>query len=379
MSTNTLEKSIFMFFSEKFVSKRLRVPYVILGEKLRTIRRNNGVLNKEKATFLTLDASNYFGKKVRNVLLKSLGECQPLTTRKGIKETPKKVNGWFTPIRFVHDDKCSKFGAAEWVKSRNMNLKILEYITKELNKRHPKIGVNLEAYVDDMVIKSQTYQDIIRDVEQTFSTLQKINMKLNLKKCLFEMEEGKSLGYVVTSERIRVNPEKTKAIMDIPSPRTLKQMQSLKATEATFLEIKKLVFELPTLTTPKKGETLMMYLAVADEAFSAVLLTERDGRQIAIHYVSRSLQGAKTNYAPMDKLTLGLVHAARLAKWDVELGWYGIQYFPRVAVEGQVLADFLADTSTEVNATLVVANTLRVEDIPESSNARENLTPVLRA
>ncbi|GJZ25362.1 reverse transcriptase domain-containing protein, partial [Tanacetum coccineum] len=197
------------------------------------------------------------------------------------------------------------------------------------------------------------------------------------------------------------------------------------AVEAAFLEMKKLVSELPTLTTPKKGETLMMYLAASDEAVSAVLLTERDGRQMPIHYVSRSLQGAKTNYASMENLTLALVHAARLlrsqaikeytsqeisnqgpptpqrikvitnspikqvlsnseasgrlAKWVVELGAYDIQYMPRVVVKGQILEDFLADTLMEINVAPVVASTPRVEDIPESSNARENLTPGLRA
>ncbi|GJU46540.1 reverse transcriptase domain-containing protein [Tanacetum coccineum] len=272
-------------------------------------------------------------------------------------------------------------------------------------------------------------------------------MKLNPKKCSFGMEEGKFLGYIVTSEGIRANPEKAKAVMDMPSPKTLKQMQSLsgklaalnrflsksakrslpfldtlkkctkkkdfrwtKAAEAAFLEMKKLVSELPTLTTPKKGETLMMYLAATNEAVSAVLLTKRDGRQMPIHYVSRSLQGAKTNYAPMEKLALALVHAARrlrryfqahpikvitdspigqvlnnsgasrrLAKWAVKLGAYGIMYVPRVAIKGQVLADFLADTPTEINVTPEVVNNPKVEDIPESSNAREDLTPGLRA
>ncbi|GJR90732.1 reverse transcriptase domain-containing protein [Tanacetum coccineum] len=224
--------------------------------------------------------------------------------------------------------------------------------------------------VDDMVIKSQTEQVIIRDVEQTFSTLQKINMKLNPKKCSFGVEEGNFMGYVVTSEGIRGNLEKTKAVMDMPSPRTLKQMQSLsgklaalnhflsksaerslpfldtlkkctnkkdfrwtEAAEATFLEMKKLVSELPTLTTLKKGKTLMMYLATTDEAVSAVLLTETDGRQIPIHYAIKEV---------------------------VELKEYDIQYVPRVAVKGQILANFLADTSMEINVAPVVASTPRV-------------------
>ncbi|GKA38003.1 reverse transcriptase domain-containing protein [Tanacetum coccineum] len=246
-----------------------------------------------------------------------------------------------------------------------------------------QIRVNLEAYMDDMVIKSRTEQANIKDIKQTFSTLRRINMKLNPKKCSFD---------------------------------TLKKCTSKKdfrwteAAEAAFLEMKKLVFEFPTLTTPKKGEILMMYLAAANEAVSTVLLTERDGKKMPIHYVSRSLQGAETNYAPMEKLALALVHAARrlrryfqahpikvitdspigqvlnnsgasgrLAKWAVELGAYGITYVPRVAVKGQVLADFLADTPTEINATPEVANNPRVEDIPESSNAREDLTPGPRA
>ncbi|GJZ57305.1 reverse transcriptase domain-containing protein [Tanacetum coccineum] len=150
----------------------------------------------------------------------------------------------------------------------------------------------------------------------------------------------------------------------------------------------------------------MMYLAAANEAVSAVLLTKRNGKQMPIHYVSRSLQGAKTNYAPMEKLALALVHAARrlrryfqahpikvitdspigqvlnnsrasgrLAKWAVELGAYGITYVPRVAIKGHVLVDFQADTPTEISAIAEVPNNLIVEDIPEPSNARGDLTP----
>ncbi|GJZ43145.1 reverse transcriptase domain-containing protein [Tanacetum coccineum] len=212
-----------------------------------------------------------------------------------------------------------------------------------------------------------TYQRLVDSAfkEQIGVNLEAINMKLNPKKCSFGMEEGKFLGYIVTSEGIRGNPKKTKAVMDMPSPKTLKKMQSLRATEAALLEMKKLVSELPTLTTLKKGETLMMYLATADEAVSAVLLTERDGRKMPIHYVSRSLQGIETNYSLMEKLTLALVYAARRLR--------------RIAVKGQVLADFLVDASIEINVAPMVASTLRVEDILESSNAMEDLTPGPRA
>ncbi|GKG28193.1 reverse transcriptase domain-containing protein, partial [Tanacetum coccineum] len=60
-----------------------------------------------------------------------------------------------------------------------------------------------------------------------------------------------------------------------------------------------------------KGDELMVYLSAANEAVSSVLLVERRGRQMPIHYVSRLLQGAEVNYAPIEKLALALVHAAR--------------------------------------------------------------------
>ncbi|GJT53182.1 reverse transcriptase domain-containing protein [Tanacetum coccineum] len=88
-----------------------------------------------------------------------------------------------------------------------------------------QIGRNLEAYVDDMVIKSNNEKILIEDTAETFDNLWRINMKLNPKKCSFGVEEGKFLRYMVTSEGIRANPKKTKAIADMQSPRTLKDAE----------------------------------------------------------------------------------------------------------------------------------------------------------
>jgi hypothetical protein len=85
----------------------------------------------------------------------------------------------------------------------------------------------LEAYVDDMVVKSKSEKEMLVDVSETFHNLRQINMKLNPKKCSFGVEEGKFLGYIVTSEGIRANPRKTMAIAEMKSPSTLKEMQSL--------------------------------------------------------------------------------------------------------------------------------------------------------
>ncbi|GJZ43550.1 reverse transcriptase domain-containing protein [Tanacetum coccineum] len=73
-----------------------------------------------------------------------------------------------------------------------------------------QIGQNLEVYVDDLVINSHTEHEILRDIEETFHNLRKINMKLNPKKCTFGVKEGAFLGHVVSMQGIKACPEKQK-------------------------------------------------------------------------------------------------------------------------------------------------------------------------
>ncbi|GKF54321.1 reverse transcriptase domain-containing protein, partial [Tanacetum coccineum] len=52
-----------------------------------------------------------------------------------------------------------------------------------------QIGRNLEAYVDNIVVKSNDEIMLLADVSKTFDNLRRINMKLNPKKCSFKVEE----------------------------------------------------------------------------------------------------------------------------------------------------------------------------------------------
>ncbi|GKC28642.1 reverse transcriptase domain-containing protein [Tanacetum coccineum] len=87
----------------------------------------------------------------------------------------------------------------------------LGYIFLETSRhdRRSKISWNLEVYVDDLVIKSYTKHEILRDIEETFRNLRRINMKLNPKKCTFSAEEGAFLGHMVSMQGIKACPEKS--------------------------------------------------------------------------------------------------------------------------------------------------------------------------
>ncbi|GKC68151.1 reverse transcriptase domain-containing protein [Tanacetum coccineum] len=92
---------------------------------------------------------------------------------------------------------------------------------------HKKIGRNLEVYVDDLVIKSRTESEIIRDIEETFKTLREINMKLNPKKCTFGVEERMFLGYKVNTKGIKVCSDKADVVLSLPSLKCLKDVRKL--------------------------------------------------------------------------------------------------------------------------------------------------------
>lgn len=81
-----------------------------------------------------------------------------------------------------------------------------------------QIRRNIEVYVDDMVIKSINEKRLLENVEETLRTLEKVKMKLNPRKCTFDIEEGQFLGYYITKEGIQPSPVKVDELRDVPSP-----------------------------------------------------------------------------------------------------------------------------------------------------------------
>jgi hypothetical protein len=91
----------------------------------------------------------------------------------------------------------------------------------------PQIGRNIEAYIDDEVVKSKKHGDLLDDLKETFDNLRKYKIMLNSKKCVFSVSSGKLLGYMVSSRGIDMNPKKVEAIEQLQSPRTRKEIQKL--------------------------------------------------------------------------------------------------------------------------------------------------------
>ena len=90
-----------------------------------------------------------------------------------------------------------------------------------------QIGCNVKAYIDGMIVKSKTADDLIADVEETFANLKKYRWKLNTSKCIFGVPSGILLGYIVSARCIEPNPDKVSTITNMKRPTCVKDIQKL--------------------------------------------------------------------------------------------------------------------------------------------------------
>ena len=169
-----------------------------------------------------------------------------------------------------------------------------------------------------MLVKSKEEGSHLDDLEETFKTLLKYQMKLNPSKCAFGVYSGKFLDFMVSQRGIEANPDKIKAILDMQPPKTTKEVQGLtgrvvalnrfvsrstdkclpfsKTLKKTFTwidECQQAFEELKSyLTTPlllspsKQGEELYLYLVVSLTAVSSALIREENRWQLPIYYTS---------------------------------------------------------------------------------------------
>ena len=170
----------------------------------------------------------------------------------------------------------------------------------------PQIGRNVEVYVDDMLVKSLDEGRHLDDLQETFNTLRRYNMKLNPSKCAFGVASGKFLGFMVSHRGIEANPKKIKAILDMKPPQNIKEVESLtgqvivlnrfvsKATDKclpffrvlkrafewmnecqiAFQDLKMYLITALLLSPSVMGEELFLYLAVTPHTVSSALIRE---------------------------------------------------------------------------------------------------------
>jgi hypothetical protein len=213
----------------------------------------------------------------------------------------------------------------------------------------PQIGRNIQAYVDDLIVKSCEKANYISDLAETFANMRRAGLKLNPEKCVFGVTKGKILGCLISAKRIEANPDKIKAIREMEEPKTKKDIQKLNGRVATlnrfisrsakqslpffkalmgkgkiewgpeqskaFAELKAYIEEMEILSPPLPSEPLFLYVAASKAAVSAAIVREVDGEkgkyQSPVYFVSKALSGPKLLYSELETIAYAVVMATR--------------------------------------------------------------------
>jgi hypothetical protein len=90
-----------------------------------------------------------------------------------------------------------------------------------------QLNKDVEAYVDDVVVKTRNSDTLIADLEETFASLREYRWKLNPNNCVFGVPSGKLLGFIISHRGIEANAEKISAITSMKAPTCIKDVQKL--------------------------------------------------------------------------------------------------------------------------------------------------------
>jgi hypothetical protein len=172
-----------------------------------------------------------------------------------------------------------------------------------------QLNKNVEAYMDDVVVKTRNSDTLIADLEETFASLREYRWKLNPNKCVFGVPSRKLRDFIICHRGIEANPEKISSITKMISSTCIKDVQKLTGCMAALnkfismlgewglpffkllkyqekfvwttkvdqalAQLKDFLSNPPVLTAPRKKEQLLLYLSATTHVVSTAIVVEQ--------------------------------------------------------------------------------------------------------
>ena len=202
------------------------------------------------------------------------------------------------------------------------------------------------AYLDDIVIFSQTIDEHCEQLRELFERLRQCNISLNLSKCAFAMKEVDYLGYTLSSDGIKPQQRLTDTIRNFPVPNDRKALKRFLGVsnyyrdfiqmyadvcaplialtsekvpfvwsmecDSSFTTLKDMLCSYPVLAFPRLGESFAVEVDASDVAVGGVLLqTDQMGKEHPVAYFSNTLKREQRNWSPYSKEAYAIVLATR--------------------------------------------------------------------
>lgn len=88
-------------------------------------------------------------------------------------------------------------------------------------------GPNLQVFIDDICLASRTWVEHCQLLEEIFKLLIEANLKLKASKCIFGSKEVIFLGHRLSKDGIQADPEKLRAIENLPRPKSVDDVRRI--------------------------------------------------------------------------------------------------------------------------------------------------------
>ncbi|PKI69594.1 hypothetical protein CRG98_010007 [Punica granatum] len=260
---------------------------------------------------------------------------------------PVEKKNW--KIQMAEEDKIKMTFIAIW---GTFYYKVMSFNLKNVRATYQRAMVilfydmmhkEIEVYFDDIIHKSKEGEDNLVNLKQLFNRLKKYKLRFNLAKCTFGVKSEKLLGFVVSEKGIEVDPDKVKAIMELPPPSTVREVRSFLGLlnyiarfianltdkcqllfrllrknaavewddecQKAFDTVKAYLVQPPMLVQPSPERPLIMYLTVRRQSMGC-MLGQKDNSTHAervIYYLSKKFTEGESNSPEIEKMCCALV------------------------------------------------------------------------
>lgn len=187
------------------------------------------------------------------------------------------------------------------------------------------INQSVVVYLDYVTVFSKNKKDHLSHLRVVLERCRKFGISLNPKKSVFAVELGKLIGFIVSKDRMIIDPDRTQVIANLPPPSSKKAMQSFlgkinfvkrfvpsfsemvrplqnlikkdimykwgaQANQA-FNSIRKSITEAPSLMSPDFSQDFMLYTFASNRSY-AVVLTQKnvENSEIPISFMSSAFK-----------------------------------------------------------------------------------------
>lgn len=251
-----------------------------------------------------------------------------------VAENSKKYTAFTVPNRGLFQFRKMPFGL------HNAPATWQRLIDKVLG---PKLEPHVFVYLDDIVIVTQTFEKHLEVLEEVFRRLLDANLSVNQGKCQFCVPSMKYLGYVVDRNGLHVDPDKVRAMLNLPVPTNAREVRRVVGTfswyrrfipefstiiapltaltrkrqkfqwtsecEESFQKIKECLVAAPVLNCPDYSLPFVVQTDASGYGIGAVLTQPHPDGDRVISYLSRSLSRQERQYSTTERECLAVIYA----------------------------------------------------------------------